>query len=78
MSNILQVKRGEGIPHGKLAPYELGYSTSEQQLFIGGEAEEGKYGQALPLGGYVVPPVTTIIKSKNNVKDDQKIKIYCA
>lgn len=77
MSNIWQVKRGEGIPHGKLAPYELGYSTSEHQLFIGGEAEDGKYGQALPLGGRVDSPVTTIIKSKDNSKENQKIKIYC-
>lgn len=37
MSNIIQIKRGNGIPpDGSLAPYELGIDTSDYQLYIGG------------------------------------------
>lgn len=36
MSNIIQVKRGHGVPpNGTLAPYELGYDVDNQMLYIG-------------------------------------------
>ena len=37
MSNIIQIKRGNGKPDGKLAPYELGVQINDSnKLFIGG------------------------------------------
>lgn len=36
MSNIIQIKRGHGVPpDGTLAPYELGYDVDNQMLYIG-------------------------------------------
>lgn len=37
--NIIQIKRGTGTPNGKLAPYELGISTDDNTLYIGGALE---------------------------------------
>ena len=40
MSNTIQIKRGAGVPpDGSLAPYELGYDTSNNKLYIGGFIE---------------------------------------
>ena len=80
MSNIVQIKHGEGIPNGKLAPYELGYSDTEEKLYIGGPLEDGQFGEAKeisngPNGGTDNPvsptnikvPTTTIIKERASV-----------
>lgn len=54
MSNVVQIKRGSGKPDGKLAPYELGFDTKDNTLYIGGEKktndeDEEIYGDALQI-----------------------------
>lgn len=54
MSNVIQIKRGSGKPDGKLAPYELGFDTKDNTLYIGGEKktndeDEEVYGDALQI-----------------------------
>ena len=48
MSNIIQIKRGNGKPDGKLAPYELGIQIDDSnKLFVGGTInEDGSYSDA--------------------------------
>lgn len=46
MSNIIQIKRGSGVPNGELAPYELGIDISDNQLYFGGLFSGDKYGDA--------------------------------
>ena len=48
MSNIIQIKRGNNKPDGKLAPYELGVQIDDDnKLFIGGALnEDSSYGDA--------------------------------
>lgn len=48
MSNVIQIKRGNSKPDGKLAPYELGVQINDgNKLFIGGALnEDGAYGDA--------------------------------
>lgn len=55
MANIFTIKHGTGNPSGKLQPYELGYSTDEEKLYIGGEAdvENGNLGNAIPVSGNI-------------------------
>lgn len=63
MSNIIQIKRGEGKPDGKLAPYELGIDTKNYELFVGGPLvnEDGiqKYGAALGIKVATAATATT-------------------
>lgn len=41
MSNTIQIKHGEGLPDdGVLKPYELGFDTERQALYIGNENQE--------------------------------------
>ena len=41
MSNTIQIKHGEGLPDdGVLKPYELGFDTERQALYIGNESQE--------------------------------------
>lgn len=54
MSNVVQIKRGSGKPDGKLAPYELGFDTKDNTLYIGGkkktnDEDEEIYGDALQI-----------------------------
>ena len=54
MSNVVQIKRGSGKPDGKLAPYELGFDTKDNTLYIGGkkktnDKDEEIYGDALQI-----------------------------
>ena len=55
MANIFTIKHGTGNPSHKLQPYELGYSTDEEKLYIGGEADEenGILGVAIPVSGNI-------------------------
>ena len=46
MTNVIQIKRGSGVPNGKLAPYELGINTSDFQLYVGGPKSGDNYGNA--------------------------------
>lgn len=74
MSNTIQIKRGSEAPSaGQLTPYELGYDTSGKTLYIGDID-----GSAIKLGQGSVPiPTTTLMKSKNNKRNAQKLQIYC-
>ena len=79
MSNIIQVKRGNGAPpDNSLAPYELGYDTQGKKLFIGHpvldpNTEENKvYAQAIGSS----PLVTTLMKSRTSKKEAQILQIY--
>lgn len=46
MSNVIQIKRGSGVPNGVLAPYELGIDISDSQLYFGGLFSGDTYGDA--------------------------------
>lgn len=73
MSNIIQIKHGNDVPDGKLAPYELGYSDTEGKLYIGGPLVDGQFGNAKEISGSsggsdapgdILIPTTTIIKGR--------------
>lgn len=49
MSNVIQIKHGNGVPNQKLQPYELGYSDTEEKLYIGGPKNEDQLGVAIPI-----------------------------
>ena len=82
MSNIIQIKHGSGVPNGKLAPYELGYSDTEEKLYIGGPLEDDQFGGAKEIlggsSGSNKVPKAAIIKGKTTRNDNQTIKISCA
>lgn len=83
MSNVIQIKHGNGVPDGKLAPYELGYSDDKKELYIGGQLDENnQYGQAISLNPGTAPtlsavPTTTLLKSKSSDSTSQILDIYC-
>lgn len=83
MSNVVQIKRGNGKPDGKLAPYELGFDTSTQQLYIGGPfTEDNQYGNAILINSAgvnleTVTMKTTLMKKGASKKDNQILQIYC-
>lgn len=78
MSNTIQIKRGEGRPDGKLAPYELGFDTSTQQLYIGGPlTEDNQYGSAILINSAGVNLETAIMKTVDSKENEQILQVYC-
>ena len=48
MSNTILIKHGNGVPNGKLLPYELGYCDDNSLLYIGGKkTSDGNLGDAI-------------------------------
>lgn len=47
MSNVIQIKRGQGIPNKKLNAYELGFSVTNGCLYIG--SDDGKESNCIPV-----------------------------
>ena len=39
--NIFTIKHGNGVPDGKLQPYELGFDETGKKLYIGGALNNG-------------------------------------
>lgn len=74
MSNIIQIKRGKGVPpKGSLMPYELGYDTEGDSLYIG--LENGELG--LGIKSNKKEPRTTLMKNKSSKAEAQILQIYC-
>ena len=54
MSNIIQIKHGNGVPNKVLEPYELGYSIDKKSLYIGAPLVNGQKTDAIPVTAEIV------------------------
>ena len=71
MSNVIQIKRGNGVPNKKLEPYELGFNRDNHCLYIG--TGSGKNEDCIPIrtegcplglfGGAAVRNMTAVNKN---------------
>lgn len=80
--NVIQIKRGPGTPPvGTLAPYELGFDTSGNQLYIGGDGDNAPAIQISGAGGgggasttYIKSTIADYPKLSGEVDDTKRFQ----
>lgn len=68
MSNVIQIKRGNGAPGDNLAPYELGYDTSGEYLYVGQAKADGTSDNAKKIKAGYADAATKIVDANGTAQ----------